>query len=134
MGRADTTYNAPNPWNTTYTSLFGAPAQGNGYAVASISSSNNDWASMSTFPVTTSYDSYVNFYWSGYGATFTVQYTTNAGSSWQNLNVPRVSQQWSKQSFALPPANALQVRFNCGGSGLCALDAVSITSPSVSVV
>lgn len=132
--RADTTYNAPNPWNTTYTAAFGAPVEGNGYAVASISSSNSDWASMSTFPVSTSSGSYLNFYWSGSGATFTVQYTTDAGQSWTNLRVPQVSQQWTKQSLSLPSASSLQVRFNCGGSGLCALDDVSITEPSLAVI
>lgn len=127
--RENTLYNSPSPWNTTYTNFYGAPPEGNGYAIASIKAQQNYWASLSTFPVSTPPGSYLSFKWKG-DAVYTVQYTLNSGATWINLPVPRVSKSWSDQSFPLPAAPSLQVRFNCGNTGLCALDSVYISAPA----
>jgi len=135
--RGQTAYNSPAPWNTSYTSKFGLPSSGNGYAVASQDASNNDWASIVTFPVSTPSGAVLSFERRGQmsrGGLFTVQYTTNAGASWTNLRLAALSSNWKKEQYNLPAANSLQVRFNCGGSGLCALDSVSIVSPSSRMV
>jgi len=134
--RGQTEYSAPRPWNMTYTSKYGAPADGNGYALAmNQDQADGKWASISTSPVSTPSRSKLMYKWRGTmspGALFTVQYTTDAGASWTNLDVPQVSSSWSEVQLSLPSANSLQVRFNCGGSAICQLDSVFITAPETS--
>jgi len=131
--RGQTSYDAPRPWNTSYTTKYGAPAEGNGFALAmQDGTSKNNWASITSSPVTTPSGTVLSYERRGSvsrGALFTVQYTTDEGKSWTNLNLRTLSSSWQQESYSLPVANSLQVRFNCGGSAICALDSVSITAP-----
>jgi len=129
--RTQTQFDKPGVWNTTYDSRFGSPAEGDGYAVASVSGTQSQWASLSTFPVNTKQGSAVSFQRKGTAQQWTVQYTVNAGRTWQSLPVTRVSQNsWSHESYPLPEAESLQVRFNCAGRGFCGLDSVYISAPT----
>merc|ERR1711937_218111 len=129
--RTQTQFDKPGVWNTTYTSRFGRPAEGSGYAAASVSGSPQQWASLSTFPVNTVPGSTVSFQRKGDAGQWTVQYTVNAGRTWVNLPVPPVtSVSWTHESYPLPSAASLQVRFNCAGRGYCGLDEVYISAPA----
>jgi len=128
--RTQTQFDKPGVWNTTYTSEFGSPAAGAGYAVASVSGSTSQWTSLTTFPVSTSRGSKVSFQRMGTAGEWTVQYTVNAGSKWTSIQVPSVRRNtWTDESYSLPKAESLQVRFNCAGRGFCGLDSVYITAP-----
>jgi len=129
--RGQTSFNNPPAWNTSYTSVHGGPAEGNGYALAVQSASEEQWASITTFPVQTPPGTFLTFKRRGVmsaGGLFTVQYTTNSGQAWVNLQLEPLSSSWNLERYALPVASSLRVRFNCGGKGFCALDSVYISA------
>jgi glutamine amidotransferase-like uncharacterized protein len=144
--RNQTYFAYPQPWNTTFIGKwggvdYGAPHEGNGYAIVVPKATQPLAATITSRAVDTTAPAKLTFAYKGKTSTthgghgaFTVDATTDDGTSWKTLLSESLAggEGWTvPRAIQLPPSKRTRVRFSCltaqpSTTNFCAIDSVKI--------